>query len=98
MKTRLWLTPAHAGGTCVLLALLALGMVAAAVAGGAVAGPGKLAAGGGAAASANYSVQALVGQPAAGLSASANYGLCSGAWCPPAAPGQSKLFLPLVRR
>jgi hypothetical protein len=89
----------HYGGLIILM-LFAFGSLAAAWAGSAANDaprPSLVAAGGAPASSANYSIQATVGQMGIGRGASANYALCSGFWC----QVQSVLrqvFMPLIRR
>jgi len=51
--------------------------------------------GGGLTSSANYAINATVGQGAIGWTNSSNYGLCSGFWCGAGAAG-GRIYLPII--
>ncbi len=53
--------------------------------------------GGGLTSSANYTINATVGQGAIGWTDSTNYGLCSGFWCGAGAAG-ARVYLPIILR
>lgn len=52
--------------------------------------------GGGLTSSANYAINATVGQGAIGWTYSDNYGLCSGFWCGAGAGATENIYLPII--
>jgi hypothetical protein len=54
--------------------------------------------GGGFTNSANYAINATVGQGAIGWTNSDNYGLCSGFWCEAGAGAEQRVYLPIILR